>query len=149
MKYHCHGRVQTCRPMGACIACLVISVGGVCGRCWSWASSACVPNESLWSYALFESPWPARLWENDVVYKIGSKQSMVMSPKKDQATATVNMQKLDREVCKSGFWDMRADIRTCTYVHTDRQTYRQTHRHIDHNTSHSCRGTIRCRSRRH
>ena len=31
----CHGRVQTCRPMGACIACLVISVGGVCGRCWS------------------------------------------------------------------------------------------------------------------
>ena len=39
----CHGRVQTCRPMGACIACLVISVGGVCGRCWSWASSACVP----------------------------------------------------------------------------------------------------------
>ena len=32
---NCHGRVQTCRPMGACIACLVISVGGVCGRCWS------------------------------------------------------------------------------------------------------------------
>jgi len=31
------------RPMGACIACLVISVGGVCGQCWSWASSACVP----------------------------------------------------------------------------------------------------------
>jgi len=31
----CHGRVQTCRPMGACIACLVISVSGVCGRCWS------------------------------------------------------------------------------------------------------------------
>ena len=31
----CHGRVQTCRPMGACIACLVISVTGVCGRCWS------------------------------------------------------------------------------------------------------------------
>jgi len=39
----CHGRVQTCGPMGACIACSVISVGGVCGRCWSWASSACVP----------------------------------------------------------------------------------------------------------
>jgi len=33
--FTCHGRVQTCRPMGACIACLVISVGGVCGRCWS------------------------------------------------------------------------------------------------------------------
>jgi len=29
----CHRRVQTCRPMGACIACLVISIGGVCGRC--------------------------------------------------------------------------------------------------------------------
>ena len=28
---NCHGRVQTCRPMGACIACLVC--GGVCGRC--------------------------------------------------------------------------------------------------------------------
>jgi len=39
----CHGRVQTCRNMGACIACLVISAGGVCGRCWSCASSACVP----------------------------------------------------------------------------------------------------------
>ena len=34
-KDECHGHVQTCRPMGACIACLVISVGGVCGRCWS------------------------------------------------------------------------------------------------------------------
>jgi len=34
--------MSSCRPMGACIACLVISVGGVCGRCWSWASSACV-----------------------------------------------------------------------------------------------------------
>jgi len=31
----CHGHVLTCRPMGACIACLVISAGGVCGRCWS------------------------------------------------------------------------------------------------------------------
>ena len=31
----CHGRVQTCGPMGACIACLVISIGGMCGRCWS------------------------------------------------------------------------------------------------------------------
>jgi len=31
----CHGRVQTCGPMGACIACSVISVGGMCGRCWS------------------------------------------------------------------------------------------------------------------
>ena len=29
----CHGRVRTCRPMGACIARQVISIGGVCGRC--------------------------------------------------------------------------------------------------------------------
>ena len=29
----CHGRVQTCRLMGACIACLVCD--SVCGRCWS------------------------------------------------------------------------------------------------------------------
>jgi len=35
MIAQCHGRVQTCRPVGACVACLVVSVGGVCGRCWS------------------------------------------------------------------------------------------------------------------
>jgi len=34
--------MSSIRPMGEGIAYLVTSVGGVCGQCWSSASSVCV-----------------------------------------------------------------------------------------------------------
>jgi len=74
------------------------------------------------------------MWKHVVIHKTGSGASLITTqPKKDRATATVDMHKNWMKIGRCRFWDMQAEG----------ERDRRTNRHARHNISHLSRTEVK------